>query len=440
MTFDGRRMFKIGSKIRLNILFILMFLVNILLPLSADADETGMGGLFSLDLLYLDELNGPPIFDARRHDDSDGKGGASEADQAGVGPRTFGLWRASWDFQAYERNFSKLNFRLRPDALTQRRLPDGKMEDGVDVDTRAGTVYRPLPPIHFLDTYEVELVQSPSLSWAIGVKDSLAHELRRFPPPQAFGLEVQLPRKLNAVSVNWEVRSPVPPGQELISDQRWNFAIVAAEGRGDRGVSLGDSSKSFDRGMVAQDPYRGLALLVNRKLGQDSELGLTVGSMEQGLAGGKILEQFCQVFGQVYRGKVIGVDQVGFDFRYSVENWRNFDLDFTPLRQESISAFVRKNFSENWNGLGAFGWGRSERHESLENGRMTPYFGWQLESGVEYSSGRYLSVSATASHENRKKQLEDGTSIGAFGSGKGQTHVLSRMALLVSYQLGNSNI
>ena len=326
------------------------------------------------------------------------------------------------------RKQSQLQFTLRPDALLLR---GNKTHEPTSYDTRAGVVYKALPPTELLESYQIKSFMSPTIYWSLGVFPYLSAPVRSYPDLLAFAPLVHLPRNLFALRLNWQ--KPVP--RQHSAGRNWGLGISIYQGPGDRSEKISPQKSSFDSAPGGIDPYHGAAMKVSYYQSKNWFATLFLAYHEAGSSGAKERSLYLDSsFRYTFMAGPWLTDQ-SLNLRYNRDSWEITNVSATPLSQFSFAVTNHVNLSDKQKLLLGLSIGRSEFHPEVSTSEKLVYFGHQLEIGLQYEFHKGFDTYLLIAEEHREKiNLEDKIEPG-FQNDQEQRKMLRRVAVGISYIL-----
>lgn len=339
--------------------------------------------------------------------------------------RSLGLGKVKVDVSASVPNSSGVFLQLRPDAELRAR------EDGKDLDTRAGSVYRSAPPIELLNSYYISHNRGEDSRYLVGVFENIDIDMNSYRPMNQFGLEAILPQSFAAIKTSFTLskdRSQKESSKGLYLD------LMLLQGREDRGESLSYNDSSFDEGPGGQDPYVGAASSVlfadDEGVGKVALLG---GTLESKIELGRVSEIFGQ-FAYSKQANFFVPSNFSLELKTSIERWRNTSTRYRDLTQSSLFASSTLEFlPENWFALGLHR-GKSQRHNDNDASKINEFSGWALDIGYIVALSKNSKVTASYTTEKRTK-LAEGKTTGGFESAMINRSEIHRVGLELRYLL-----
>jgi len=359
--------------------------------------------------------------------------------QPAVLSRGFGLTKARVALHWVHSQKSMLTMVLRPDALS--RAPDpASGEDRVvrEFDGRAGETYRLAPSLNLLDAYQLHLVAGQSMRLSFGVFESIIDERQSFRTPLEFGLKVQLPEKLSAVSLRWGEGDLSLPTAQRPRPGKWKFELWGWQAHEDRLEAFEPTVTNLDRAPSAKDPYIGVATGVFWRESPlyDISSHIAYGARRQDQ---QRVEELWLHFRLASELETLGHPlKVAFDLRLLKEDWAGAAADnVRALLQQSAALNAAWRFQSSSQLLAALSVGESERHGSNERMGRNTYRGWQSVLGYQYLVGEHCDFGLQYSYEDRRRRGVDGSS-GSFSVAQPDLKSLHRIAISANYMLGAS--
>lgn len=350
--------------------------------------------------------------------------------------RTMGLRYFSLDGRWTTPGSSQLSFTLRPDVLSNHAdVASGTYRE---VDTRSGDTYRAKRPLEFVDQYELALHREDAFEFAVGTYANLDNQGVDGQSPLEFGLETLLPQSFSAVRLTMRQQRIAPISgtpAPLIDQVNKAYSLWVIQGRDDRANQIQRNDRSFDEGFVAEDPYVGGALQANVATPAGVAYTLTVGLLGSKLTAGRKNELFGNVVIQSPIRLAFLNGQVGFDTRFSRENWAKTALPHVQLEQQSHSLRLTQHLDPRNKAAMGFHYGISDRHLRDDTSAVVVHTGWQFDIGLLHRAADPLEIGLFFSDEWRVKN-RDGEKIGAFTRSNGNAHShLGRISLELKYQI-----
>ncbi len=350
--------------------------------------------------------------------------------------RTLGLRYFSLDGRWTTPSASQLSFTLRPDVLSNHA--DVASGTNREVDTRSGDTYRAKRPLEFVDQYELALHREDAFEFAVGTYANLNKPGMEGYSPLEFGLETLLPQSFSAVRLTMRQQRIAPvtgTSAPLIDQVNKAYSFWILQGRDDRANRIQRNDRSFDEGFVAEDPYAGGALQASVATPAGVAYTLTVGLLGSKLTAGRKNELFGNVVIQSPIRLAFIHGQVGFDTRFSRENWAKTSLPHVQLEQQSHSLRLTQHLDPHNKAAMGFHYGISDRHLRDDTSAVEVHTGWQFDIGLLHRAADPLEIGLFFSDEWRVKN-RNGEKIGAFTRSNGNAHShLGRLSLELKYQI-----
>jgi hypothetical protein len=396
--------------------------------LFAQDSATVLSGSADLSLLYTDGFSRPQASAIGVYHN------AAHVPDNMHAERGLGLRHAKIDFSLENQNSSKLYVLLRPDAINARS--DIATEIPRETDTRAGDVYRSMPDIRLLDSYQISVRPGTGMSMSIGVWEALSQPVLAYDQIILPGLDVTMPAKFSGLRLRWNLLQPVDPTniekrqKGLVSD----FYII--QGDRDRVENNHGSRSADDHAPSASDPHYGGALVVNWLPADQWSVQVTSGSLTAEDSTGKVNEVFSELNAiWRYRGILQGLTS-SILVKQSKESFRNTPAPIDDRLNQSAGILFALGIVPGTSFLTGISMGKGEWPEDETKPFDNADFnGQQFEIGFQNSPGRDLFLQGMLVQERRLRKDPDGAEAGGYDTHNGRSKEIRRLAVQLSYQM-----
>lgn len=396
--------------------------------LLAQSSATVLSGSVDLSLLYTDGVSRPQANAIGAYHHAALVPGNMHAE------RGLGLRHAKIDFSLENQGSSKLYVLLRPDAINTKC--GVATEIPRETDTRAGDVYRSMPDIRLLDSYQISVRPGTGMSVSVGVWESLSQPALAYDQILLPGLDVMMPAKFSGLRLRWNMFQPVDPTnvekrqKGLISD----FYIL--QGDRDRVESHRHSKPTSDSAPSASDPHYGVAFVVNWLPADQWSLQVTTGSLTAEDGTVKVND----VFGELnaiwrYSGILQGLTS-SILMKQSKESFRDTAAPIDDRINQSAGILFALGVVPGTSFLTGISMGKGEWPEDEAKPSDNAEFnGQQFEIGFQNNPGKDLFLKGLLVQERRLRKDLGGAEVGGFESRNGRSKEIRRLAVQLSYQI-----